>query len=474
MEHVHTATGPAGHPVRAAGVGRLLAALLAAVITFQLNATMLNPAIDDMQRRLGATAAEVGTQSTVFFLSAALFGVFLPRLSDIVGRRPTLLAVLALTCAGTVLALLAPTIEVVYLARFVQGISGVLVPMAFLVMRDAVDAGKFGLYMGVIAGVNGGVSGVDAILGGVLVDTVGFRGVFAAILVAGLIATALAWSWVADSRPSPQSRMDWPGVLLLCASIGALISGITLAGNVGWTSASALGLLVAAVGFAGAFYAVERRQSEPLVAVSHVKDRGSWGLLMTNILTLGGVFAAVNFMIPSLAENPTAGFGMTATTTSLLFLMPYALVGWLVAPFSGRLAPRMGWRLLLRVGLAGSVVALLLMFAGLSSPAVLVGCVVLLGMTYAGVANIMLCGLGVLLSPPKSEGLLPGLNSSAFNVGASLGVALLAPLVSTGSPIGSTSASGYEAALTLAVAIAVLALAMSFVLPSRRRSGEKV
>lgn len=474
MEHVHTAAEPADPTARAPGVGRLLAALLAAVITFQLNATMLNPAIDDMQRRLGATAAEVGAQSTVFFLSAALFGVFLPRLSDIVGRRPTLLTVLALTSAGTVLALLAPTIEVLYLARFVQGISGVLVPMAFLVMRDAVDEGKFGLYMGIIAGVNGGVSGVDAILGGVLVDTVGFRGVFAAILIAGVAATILAWSWVADSRPSPRARMDWPGVLFLCASIGSLITGITLAGNVGWSSGGALALLVAAVGFAAAFYAVERRQTEPLVAVNHMKDRGSWGLLLTNILTLGGVFAAVNFLIPSLAGNSTAGFGMTATVTSLLFLMPYALVGWLVAPFAGRWAPRIGWRWLLRIGLAGSVVALLLMFAGISSPAVLVGCVVLLGITYAGVANIMLCGLGVILSPPESKGLLPGLNSSAFNVGASLGVALLAPLISVGSPTGSTSTSGYEAALTLAVAVAGLALAMSFLLPGHLRSGEEV
>lgn len=471
MEHVVTAN----HTVQRGSAGPLLlAALLAAVISFQLNATMLNPAIADMQRRLGATAGEVGLQATVFFMSAALFGVFLPRLSDILGRKPIMLGVLAVMNTGTVVALLAPNIEVLYVARGIQGVSGVLVPMSLLVMRDAISPMKFGTYMGIIASVNGGVAGVDAIIGGALADTAGFRGIFAVTLVIGLVAIALVGLWGLDSRPSPGARMDWGGVALLCAAIGALTVGVSGAGEAGWTSAWALALLVTAVVLFVVWYAVERRHPEPLLPVRQLKDRATWALLLTTVLTLSGAFAAINFVVPSLAENHDAGFGMSASLTSLLFLTPYAVVGWLTGPFAGRFAPRVGWRLVLRIGLVGSILALLPMFLGLSMPWVLVGCVVLLGVCYAGVGNIMLNGLGVVLSPPENEGMLPGLNSAAFNVGASLGVGVLAPLVSAGSPAGSTSLAGYRTALIVAVVISVLALAVSYLLPSRGRSGERV
>lgn len=445
MEHVRLADSR-GQQVP---VGRLVAALIGAVVLFQLNATMLSPAVTDLGERLDAGADQVGLQATVFFLSAALFGVFLPRLSDIAGRRPVILAVVAVTNAGTVIGLLAPNIEVLYAARGVQGVCGVLVPMSLMVLRDAVPPERFGFHVGVITGVNGGVAGVDALLGGVIVDTVGFRGVFASILVAGLIAAGLVWRWLPDSRPSAGTRMDWRGAALLCATIGLLTVGIS-GGNV---------LLIgAAVALFAVFVLVERRRPDSLVPVRQMRDRGTWGLLLTTTLTLAGVFAAINFVLPLLAQE---GFGMSASAASLLYLTPYALVGWLVAPFAGRLAQNIGYRTVFRVGVLGSVVALVVMVFGLASPAVLVGCAVLLGVTAAGMANIMLNAMGVVYSPADNQGLLPGLNSAAFNVGASLGTAVLSSLV--GLP------GGYQLALGVAVMISLLALAVSFVLPAGQR-----
>lgn len=445
MEHVRLAD----HRGQQIPVGRLMAALISAVVLFQLNATMLSPAVTDLGERLDASAEQVGLQATVFFLSAALFGVFLPRLSDIAGRRPVILAVVAVANAGTVIGLLAPNIEVLYAARGVQGVCGVVVPMSLMVLRDAVPPERFGVHVGIITGVNGGVAGVDALLGGAIVDTVGFRGVFASILVVGLIAAGLVWRWLPDSRPSAGARMDWRGVALLCATIGLLTVGIS--------GGSAL-LIGAAVALFAVFVLVERRRPDSLVPVRQMRDRGTWGLLLTTTLTLAGVFAAINFVLPLLAQD---GFGMSASAASLLYLTPYALVGWLVAPFAGRLAQNIGYRKVFRIGVLGSVVALVVMVFGLSSPAVLVGCAVLLGVTAAGMANIMLNAMGVVYSPADNQGLLPGLNSAAFNVGASLGTAVLSSLV--GQP------GGYQWALGVAVMISLLALAVSFVLPAGHR-----
>ena len=444
MEHATLTTTRRRIPV-----GRLLAALLGAVVLFQLNATMLNPAVTDLGARLRASTEQVGMQATIFFMSAALFGVFLPRLSDIVGRRPVILAVVFATNAGTVLALLTPNIELLYVARGVQGMCGVLVPMSLMVLRDAVPPEKFGTYVGIITGVNGGVAGVDAILSGAIVDMVGFRGVFAFILAAGIAAAALVWYCLPDSKPSAGAWMDWPGAVLLCAAIFLLTVGVS-SGGVLLIGAAAVVFVV--------FVLVERRRPDSLVPVRQMRDRGTWGLLLTTTLTLAGVFAAINFILPLLAQE---GFGMNASTASLLYLTPYALVGWVIAPFAGRLAQRIGYRTVYRLGVLGSVVALMVMVVGVSSPVLLVVCAVLLGVTAAGMANIMLNAMGVVYSPVDNQGLLPGLNSASFNVGASLGTAVLSSLVG--------QQGGYQLALAVAVGISLLALAVSFVLPSPGR-----
>ena len=67
-----------------------MAALLAACVAFQLNASMLSPALTNIQEALGATSAEIGLTQTAFFTAAALFSLFLPRLGDLIGRKRVL------------------------------------------------------------------------------------------------------------------------------------------------------------------------------------------------------------------------------------------------------------------------------------------------------------------------------------------------------------------------------------------------
>lgn len=91
------------------GTAALLTGLLAACVAFQLNATMLSPALVTMARELDTTEAATALSQTAFFTACALFSLFLPRLSDIAGRRRVLLWMLVVLSLGSVLAALAPT-----------------------------------------------------------------------------------------------------------------------------------------------------------------------------------------------------------------------------------------------------------------------------------------------------------------------------------------------------------------------------
>ncbi|WP_027797930.1 uridine transporter UriT [Paraburkholderia acidipaludis] len=460
----------AGRPARIAG---LTAALLAACIAFQLNASMLSPVLVTMAHELRTDEATIGLSQTLFFAVAALFSLFLPRLSDIVGRKRVLLGMLLVMLVGSVVAALATNVETLFAGRIIQGVTGPVVPICLLMLRTEIDdPRKYGVAMGVLTAVNGGIAGVDAIAGGWLAGAFGFRSVFLTIAVVTVIAVLMLMAWGVESRPSQGVRMDWKGVFPLVITLAALLLGLNEAGKL----ASANWLLVGvsfcvAVAAFAAFWSVENRVAEPLIPTPLLRRRETWALLLTTLLTMTGVFSVANGLVPSIAQNANAGFGMAPAVTSLAFLVPYALVGWAMGPLAGRFAPTVGYRRILRLGLAGSVVALVVMaFAGVHSLAVLIAMTVLLGIMYAGTANIMLNGLGIVLSPPQNPGFLPGLNAGAFNLGAGLSFAALPAIqVAVNAPAASTA--GYSSGMLLGAAITAAALVVSFAIP-RPLSGE--
>ncbi|QHF95806.1 MFS transporter [Streptomyces sp. NHF165] len=453
------------------GTTALLTALLAACVAFQLNASMLSPALVTMARELHTDEAATGLSQTAFFTACGMFSLFLPRFSDIAGRKRVLQGMLAVLTAGTVLAALAPNIVVLDVARVIQGVTGPVVQISLLMLRAHVtDPKRLGALMGVVTAVNGGVAGIDALAGGWLAGAFGFRSIFWVIAVVALLALVLVSLGCRESRPSAGTPMDWPGVLPIAVAVVALLIAVEEAkqpATADW--AVFTGLLVLAAAAFALFWRVETRSPHPLVRIRDLRRRATWAPLLTTLLTLVGVFAVVNGVLMSFVQNEEAGFGMSAGTASLAFLTPFALVGWLVGPFTGRLAPTLGYLRLLRWGLLGSVAVLAVAaFAGVHSPPVMIGCTVLLGVTYAGMANIVLNLLGVVLAPADHPGFLPGLISAAFGLGAGLSFALLTPVQVAGSPDGSGSAAGYVAAVVAGMLVVAAAWAASFLIPKPR------
>ena len=459
---------------RRVNVGALMAALLAACMAFQLNASMLSPALFTIERELNTTAAAVALTQTAFFTAAALFSLFLPRLGDIIGRKTVLTGMLVVLTIGSVVAALAPSVEVLFLARLIQGVSGPTVALSMIMLRVEVrDPRRYGTLMGVIAAVNGGIAGVDAIAGGYLAQNHGFASIFWSMAAVGAIAAVLVIAVVPESRAEKKEKMDWVGVVPLVISVGTLLTAFNEAGKLAdanWPLVTGL-IVIAVIAFA-IFWKVENRTDEPLIATYLLKQRSTWALLLTTVLTMTGVFAVMNGILPALAQDASVGFGMGAEESAWWTVTPYALAGLVVGPFAGRLAGSWGYAKVLRIGTIGSVLALLLMLpvVGSDSKLGLLAISILVGITYAGIGNVMLSGLGVLLSPRENPGFLPGLNAGAFNLGAGLSFAVIYAAQTATTPVDGAGAGGYYGGIIAGAVILGLALASSFLIPKPAES----
>ena len=453
---------------RRVNVGALMAALLAACVAFQLNASMLSPALVTIEEELNTTSAAVGLTQTAFFTAAALFSLFLPRLGDIIGRKKVLAGMLIVLTIGSVVAALAPSIEVLFVARLIQGVSGPVVPLTLIMLRVEIrDAKLYGTLMGVITAVNGGIAGIDAVAGGYLAQNHGFASVFWAMAAVGALATVLLLFLAPESTAEKKEKMDWVGVVPLVISVGTLLTAFNEAGKLAdanWPLV--VGLIVVAVVAFAVFWKVENRTEQPLVATYLLKQRSTWALLLTTLLTMTGVFAVMNGIIPALAQDGVIGFGMGAEESAWWTLTPYALAGLIVGPIAGRLAATWGYGKVLRIGMIGSVIGLtlVLLVVGSDSKLGLLGVSLLIGITYAGIGNIMLNGLGIVLSPKENPGFLPGLNAGAFNLGAGLSFAVIYAVKTATTPADG-GAGGYYGGIVAGLVILVLALAASFLIP---------
>lgn len=446
----------------------LMVALLVAIFAFQLNSSMLSPALVQMQNELHTTAVEVGNTQTVFFTACALFSLFLPRLADLVGRRKVLCGMLAITGIGCVVSAMAPSIEVLMVGRIMQGVAGPVVPMCLIMLHNQVtEEARYARLMAILTSVNGGIAGVDAILGGWLAGNFGFRSVFLTMAGVALVAVILVFVFSKESTAEETPKMDWAGVITLgVAFLAAYLAINEIQKLAGADLLMTLVLVVIAAVFFVLFWNIEKKKTAPMVSTRYLKQRRTWGLLLTTLLTMTGVFAIMNGVVPAIAQDPEMGVNMGADVVSFATLTPYALLGLCFGPIAGILASKFGYHAVLRAGLVVSILGALfgIYVANDPSIAALVTISVVLGVAYAGTANIMLNGLGIVLSPKDNPGYLPGMNAGAFNLGAGLSFAVLYAAMDAITATQGVTA-GYVASMIAGAVLLIAALLVSFIIP---------
>lgn len=439
----------------------LIVTLLLGVLSFQLNASMVTPALPQIGAHFGADAAAVGQVQSMFFLAGAISGPIMGRWSDFIGRRRALLLVLAVMAAGTLLCLFAPSMPVMIVGRFLQGVSSAIFALAYIVLRENLDTKVFGTSVGIIAAVNGGVAGFDGYVGGLMTEAFGFQSIFLVVLAIAAIAGVCIIRVVPTGTPvASTGRMDWWGAGLLSIFLVCLSFFVSTGSSAGWGSAEALLLLAATAGSFIGFVTIEKRRNSPLIAVHHLRSRNVWTVIATTVLTLAGVFAIMNFTVVLLSQDGANGYGLGASISALLFLTPAALIGVFAAPLAGWLTGRTGWLKTLRIGTALSLACAVAAALFVDNQWAVLAAVAALGIFYNGFFLTSINGLSVLLSPKDAPGSLPGINGASFGIGASLGVVLVAPFAGLG------TSGGYAVALWISVGITAAAFLVSLLVPA--------
>ncbi|GGP34104.1 MFS transporter [Saccharothrix coeruleofusca] len=409
---------------------RVLIAVCVALMAVIASVTGLNVAQPDLAVTFDASQAEVLWIINSYTLALAALLLPLGAIGDRWGRKPVLLAGLLVFGVANAAAGLAPSAGVVLAARVLSGVGAAMImPVTLAVITSTFPDQERGRAIGVWTGVAGGGGVLGMFLSAVLVDAASWRYLFVLPVALVVVAFAMAWRSVPDSREQARNSFDTVGSLVSPVAVVGLVLFLQEAPERGWTAPLPLaGLLVGVAGVVG-FVAWELRHRAPLLDVRLFRERGLANGSVA-LLVVFGVQAGVTVVLYPFFQTVLGWSGLLATAA----LMPMAGLMMVASGLAPRLAERVGAR-------ATTATGVLLAGAGLLLMAVLVS---VDGGYPAVLPGMLATGLGMgLTMPPATEaitsalprqrqGVASALNDVTRELGTVLGVALLGALLSAG------------------------------------------
>jgi EmrB/QacA subfamily drug resistance transporter len=339
------------------------------------------------------------------------------------GRRRLLAVGIAVFGAASLLCGFAATPSLLIVGRAIAGIGAALaLPGSLAVLRVAyTDPAERTRALGIWAGINGVAVALGPALGGVLVDSLGWRSIFLVAVPLGGLALALTFVSIRESADPAGRRLDVPGQLLAVLGLGCLATGAISGETVGWLSAPILVALALGGALLIGFVRVEARSHSPLLPLETLRNRalsGSLGAMTAVTFGMYGMLLLVPLYLQSILGLAPAAAGLALVPSGILFAV--------ISSFAGRIVARVGARLPISAGMALAGLGLaVIAVAGLSSDLT----VIVLGVSLTGVALGLLTGplmaVAVGNVAPERAGLASGLINVGRMVGATFGVAIL-------------------------------------------------
>ena len=414
-----------------------------------LDATVVNIALPAIGRDLGSGVT--GLQWTLSGYTLALASLILlgGSLGDRLGRRRVFVWGTVWFTAASVLCGLAPSIEVLIAARLLQGIgAALLTPGSLALISASIRSDDRGAAIGLWSGLGGVASAIGPLLGGWLVDAVGWRAVFLINVPLAVVVVWVAMKHVPESRdPHAAGRLDVPGAVTVAAALGLLTYGLIE------SHVLALALGIVAVGM---FVVIERRTHDPLVPPSLFASRV---FLAANLVTFA-VYAALGgvFFLLVLQLQFAVGFSPVAAG---LATIPITVLMLVLSARAGRLAGRIGPRIPMTVGPLLSAAGLLLMLRigpGSTYVADVLPAVVVFGL---GLSALVAPLTGAVLSaaPDDRAGIASGVNNAVARTSQLLAVAALPTLAGiAGSDYSAPQvfSAGFHSAMLMCAGLLVL------------------
>ena len=447
-----------------------------------LDVTIVNVALPDIQTDLGFSAEGLQWVVSAYTL---LFGGFLllgGRAGDLLGRRRMFMSGMALFTGASLVAGLAPSPGVLIAARAAQGLGGALLsPAALSILTVTFAHGRDrNLAMGIWGGLAGLGGTLGVVAGGVLVDAIGWQGVFFVNVPIGIALIAVTPLFVRESRATDGPRaLNGTGAVLGTAGLLALVLGVIRAEPLGWGATEVVALLAGAVALFAAFFVVESRSATPLVPLRLFRTRGlqtaSLGLALN-----GAAFLAMFFLTAIFLQQVR---GDSALHAGLHFL-PMGFAAIAGAAGASTLVTRLGTRPVHIAGALMSVAGLVLLAhvnaASSYTADILPGLLLFgVGIMGVGVANQITAVADVR---HEEAGAASGVVSAAYQVGGALGLAIITTLSTSrtadalagGAAHTDALVQGFQRGLLIAAVFAAINIVVALPSPQLRPNAEQL
>ncbi|MDT4929472.1 MAG: hypothetical protein QOF92_2339 [Pseudonocardiales bacterium] len=427
-----TTAGPASAAAEGPDPRRWLALVFVALaqLMIALDATIMNVALPSAQHSLHFSDTDrqwVITAYTLAFGGLLLLG---GRVSDLVGRTRTFVIGLTGFALASAIGGLAPNLTVLTISRAGQGaFAALLAPTVLaLIAVTFTEPAERGKAFAIFGAIVGGGGAVGLILGGVLAESISWRAcLFVNLPIAA--AAAVGVRFLPKVRAGQQTaRLDIVGAVLACAGLVAIVMGCSRAADHGWTSGTTLGLLTAGLVLLVVFAGWESRTDHPLLPLRILRDRNIVGSCITVSFAVAGMLGLYLFLTYFLQ----AVLGYSPINAGLAFL-PLSAAVLAAAQMTGRVMARLRPRTLIVPGLLVAAAGMVLLTGLRPDSSYIVGVLpaeILLGL-----------GLGTVFTPaislatsrvqPREAGVVAAVVSTAQQIGASVGVAVLNTLAAT-------------------------------------------
>jgi EmrB/QacA subfamily drug resistance transporter len=456
-----------------------LAVLCLGQLMIVLDVTVVNVALPTIQRELHFTQASLAWVVNAYLLTFGGLMLLAGRMGDILGRKKVFVAGMSAFTVASLLCGLANSETLLIVARFVQGAAAAF--MASMILGILVvmfpQPRERGMAMSMYAFVASSGGAIGLLVGGLLTEALSWHWIFFINLPIGISALILGQLLIEES-PGLGFRhgVDLTGAALAVAAPTVAVYTIVKASEWGWGSAHTLLFGATALALAGAFVVTEARVRNPLMPLRIFRSRTRSVANGVRALFAVGMFGA--FFMGALYLQHVLGY--SAIQTGLAFLPLNLIIGLLSLGITARIMGRIGLKATFVPGLALAATALALysrMPVNGSYVTDVLPPMLVFGLG-AGLAFAPGVSLAMAETGPSDSGVASGLANVTLQLGAALGLAVLASVSETrtghllagGSGVASALTGGYHVAFLIGAGCLAFGVVMASVLLHPRAS----